>query len=125
MRRLAVIVTVATALAITVIVKGQGKTDPALKLAPEWAAAFNAKDAAKIASLYRDCSQRSCSCCGPDTTRATRLTNRCRRGSLSLSAGGGGNGGSIARTVTVVSARLFLDRACTTARPGLRPVSTP
>jgi hypothetical protein len=38
MRRLAVIVTVATALAITVIVKGQGKTDPALKLAPEWAA---------------------------------------------------------------------------------------
>jgi hypothetical protein len=74
---------------------------------------------------HRDCSQRSCSCCGPDTTRATRLTNRCRRGSLSLSAGGGGNGGSIARTVTVVSARLFLDRACTTARPGLRPVSTP
>jgi uncharacterized protein (TIGR02246 family) len=54
MRRLAVIVTVATALAITVIVKGQGKTDPALKLAPEWAAAFNAKDAAKIASLYAE-----------------------------------------------------------------------
>jgi uncharacterized protein (TIGR02246 family) len=54
MRRLAVAVTIATALVVTVILQGQGKTDPALKLAAEWAAAFNAKDAAKIASLYAE-----------------------------------------------------------------------
>jgi uncharacterized protein (TIGR02246 family) len=55
MRRLAVAVTVATTvLVVTVMLQGQGKTDPALKLAPEWAAAFNAKDAAKIASFYAE-----------------------------------------------------------------------
>jgi uncharacterized protein (TIGR02246 family) len=54
MRKLAVIVTVAAALVITAV-QGQGKTDPALnKLAAEWAAGFNAKDAAKVASLYAD-----------------------------------------------------------------------
>jgi uncharacterized protein (TIGR02246 family) len=54
MRKFAVIVTVAAALVITAV-QGQVKTDPALnKLAAEWAAAFNAKDAAKIASLYAD-----------------------------------------------------------------------
>lgn len=55
MRKLAIAVTVAAALVVTGIVQGQGKTDPALsKLAADWAAAFNAKDAAKIASLYAD-----------------------------------------------------------------------
>jgi uncharacterized protein (TIGR02246 family) len=55
MRKLAVAVTVAAAFVVTGIVQGQGKTDPALnKLAAEWAAAFNAKDAAKIASFYAD-----------------------------------------------------------------------
>ncbi len=55
MRKLAVAVTVAAAFVVTGIVQGQGKTDPALnKLAADWAAAFNAKDAAKIASLYAD-----------------------------------------------------------------------
>jgi uncharacterized protein (TIGR02246 family) len=54
MRRLAVAVTIATALVVTVMLQGQGKTDQALNLAPEWAAAFNAKDAAKIASLYSE-----------------------------------------------------------------------
>lgn len=55
MRKLAVAVTVAAALVVTGIVQGQGKTDPALnKLAADWAAAFNAKDAAKVASLYAE-----------------------------------------------------------------------
>ena len=55
MRKLAVAVTVAAAFVVTGIVQSQGKTDPALnKLAAEWAAAFNAKDAAKIASFYAD-----------------------------------------------------------------------
>ena len=45
----------AATLAFTGSVGGQGKTDPALdKLAADWAAAFNAKDAAKIASFYAD-----------------------------------------------------------------------
>ena len=47
MRRLAVAVTIATALVVTVMVQGQGKIDPAIKTAPAWEAAFNAKDAAK------------------------------------------------------------------------------
>jgi ketosteroid isomerase-like protein len=54
MRRLAVAVTVATALVVTVMVQGQGKIDPAIKTAPAWEAAFNAKDAAKIAALYAE-----------------------------------------------------------------------
>jgi uncharacterized protein (TIGR02246 family) len=55
MRKLAVAVTVALTLAVTGLVQSQGKTDPALnKLAADWAAAFNARDAAKIALLYAD-----------------------------------------------------------------------
>jgi uncharacterized protein (TIGR02246 family) len=44
----------AAALLVTVILQGQGKTDPAINTAPQWQAAFNAKDAAKIASLYAE-----------------------------------------------------------------------
>lgn len=54
MRRLAVAATIATAVVVTVMLQGQGKTDPELNLAPKWAAAFNAKDAAKVASLYAE-----------------------------------------------------------------------
>jgi uncharacterized protein (TIGR02246 family) len=55
MKRLAVAATVAAALVVTGIVQSQGKTDPALnKLAADWAAAFNGRDAAKIALLYTD-----------------------------------------------------------------------
>ena len=54
MSRLAVAVTVATTVVVTVLLQGQGKIDPQLKIAPEWAAAFNAKDAAKIGSLYAE-----------------------------------------------------------------------
>jgi uncharacterized protein (TIGR02246 family) len=54
MRRLAVAVTIATALVVTVMLQGQGKIDPAIKTAPAWEAAFNAKDAAKIAALYAE-----------------------------------------------------------------------
>jgi uncharacterized protein (TIGR02246 family) len=55
MNKLAVAVSVTAALAVTGVVRGQGKTDPALdKLRAEVAAAFNAKDAAKIASFYAD-----------------------------------------------------------------------
>ena len=55
MRKLAVAVTVASAVVAMGIVQSQGKTDPALnKLAAEWAAAFNARDASKIALLYAD-----------------------------------------------------------------------
>lgn len=55
MRKLALALTIAAALVVAGIVQGQGKTDPALnKLAEEFAAAFNAKDAAKAASFYAD-----------------------------------------------------------------------
>jgi uncharacterized protein (TIGR02246 family) len=55
MRELAVTVSVAAALAVPSFVGSQGKTDPALnKLAADFAAAFNAKDAAKVASFYAD-----------------------------------------------------------------------
>ena len=54
MRRLEVAPTIGAALLVTVILQGQGQTDPALNLAPQWEAAFNAKDAAKIASLYAE-----------------------------------------------------------------------
>ena len=40
MRRLAVAVTIATALVVTVMVQGQGKIDPAIKTAPAWEAAL-------------------------------------------------------------------------------------
>ena len=53
MRRL--VAAVAAALVVTSMVQGQGKTDPALnKLAAEFEAAFNARDAAKVASMYAE-----------------------------------------------------------------------
>ena len=55
MKRLLIATSLAATLALTGSVGAQGKTDPALnKLAAEWAAAFNAKDAAKIASFYTE-----------------------------------------------------------------------
>lgn len=55
MRNLGVAITVAAAFVVTGIVQGQGKTDPTLnKLAAEWGAAYNAKDAAKLASFYAE-----------------------------------------------------------------------
>jgi uncharacterized protein (TIGR02246 family) len=56
MRRISVAVAVVAVLAIVVltgVVQGQSKTDPILnKMATEWAAAYNAKDAAKVAGMY-------------------------------------------------------------------------
>ena len=56
MRRMSVAVAIAAVLAIIVVngvVQGQSKTDPILnKMATEWAAAYNAKDAAKVAGMY-------------------------------------------------------------------------
>jgi uncharacterized protein (TIGR02246 family) len=56
MKRISVAVAVAAVLAIVVVsgvVQGQSKTDPILnKLATEWSAAYNAKDAAKVAGMY-------------------------------------------------------------------------
>jgi uncharacterized protein (TIGR02246 family) len=55
MRRLLMVVSVAAALGVTGIVHGQGKTDPALnKLTAEFEAAFNAGDAARVASMYAE-----------------------------------------------------------------------
>lgn len=55
MRKLVVAVTFTASLVITCIVQSQGSTDPTLnKLAAEWAAAFNARNASKIALLYAD-----------------------------------------------------------------------
>jgi uncharacterized protein (TIGR02246 family) len=53
--RLLMVVGMAAALGVTCVVHGQGKTNPALnKLAAEFEAAFNAKDAAKVASFYAE-----------------------------------------------------------------------
>ena len=55
MRKLAVAVTLAATLVFAGTIQSQTKTDPALnKLAAEWAAAFNARNASKIALLYAD-----------------------------------------------------------------------
>lgn len=55
MRKLLFVGGFAAALAVAGVVFGQGKTDPALnKLAAEFEAAFNAKDAAKVASFYAE-----------------------------------------------------------------------
>jgi len=49
------VVVVAAVLVVTAIVQGQAKTDPMLsKLATEWAATYNAKDAAKLAGFYTE-----------------------------------------------------------------------
>ena len=56
MRRISFAVAVVAVLAIGVatgFVQGQSNTDPVLnKMASEWAAAYNAKDAAKVAAMY-------------------------------------------------------------------------
>jgi len=55
MRKLALAITVAAAVVFTGVVQGQSKTDPALnKLAADYQAAYNAGDAAKLASMYAD-----------------------------------------------------------------------
>ncbi len=55
MKRLAIGVAVAAVLAGTGVIHAQGKTDPTLnKLTAEFEAAFNSKDAAKVASLYAE-----------------------------------------------------------------------
>ena len=55
MRKLSIAIAAAAVLVVTGIVQGQGKTDPVLnKMATEWAAAYNAKDAAKLAGFYTE-----------------------------------------------------------------------
>lgn len=55
MRTLGVAVAAAAVLVVTGIVQGQSKTDPILnKMAAEWAAAYNAKDAATLAGFYTE-----------------------------------------------------------------------
>jgi uncharacterized protein (TIGR02246 family) len=55
MRRFLIVGSIAAALGVTGMVQGQGKTDPTLnKLAAEFEAAFNAGDAAKVASMYAE-----------------------------------------------------------------------
>jgi uncharacterized protein (TIGR02246 family) len=55
MRKVSIAVAAASVLVVTAIVQGQGKTDPILnKMATEWAAAYNAKDAAKLAGFYTE-----------------------------------------------------------------------
>ncbi len=55
MKRFLIVVSIAAALGVTAIVQAQGKTDPTLnKLAAELEAAFNAGDAAKVASMYAE-----------------------------------------------------------------------
>ena len=55
MKKVSIAVVVAAALVVTGIVQGQSKTDPMLnKMATEWAATYNAKDAAKLAGFYAE-----------------------------------------------------------------------
>ena len=55
MKTLSIAVAAAALLLVGGIVQGQGKTDPLLnKMAVEWAAAYNAKDAAKLVGLYTE-----------------------------------------------------------------------
>jgi len=55
MRKPSIAIAAAAVLVVACIVQGQSKTDPVLnKLATEWAAAYNAKDAAKLAGLYTE-----------------------------------------------------------------------
>ena len=55
MRKLSIAVAAAAVLLFTGLVHGQGKTDPLLsKMAAEWAAAYNAKDAAKLTAFYTE-----------------------------------------------------------------------
>ena len=55
MKKLVAVGSVVAALVMTGIVQSQGKTEQVLnKIAADYAAAYNAKDAAKIASLYAE-----------------------------------------------------------------------
>jgi uncharacterized protein (TIGR02246 family) len=55
MQKVSIAVAVAAVLTVTGIVQGQSKTDPILnKMAAEWAAAYNAKDGAKLAGFYAE-----------------------------------------------------------------------
>ena len=55
MRKLSIAVGIAVVLVVSGVVQGQGKTDPVFnKFAAEWAAAYNAKDAAKLGGLYAE-----------------------------------------------------------------------
>ena len=55
MRRIGTIGVVAIVVVLASLARTQGKTDPTLdKLAQEFAAAFNAKDAAKVAAFYTE-----------------------------------------------------------------------
>jgi uncharacterized protein (TIGR02246 family) len=55
MKKASIAVALAAVLLVTAIVQGQSNTDPLLtKLATEWAATYNAKDAAKLAGFYTE-----------------------------------------------------------------------
>lgn len=55
MRKVVAVAVPLAALVATAIVQGQGKTEPVLnKITADYAAAYNAKDAAKVASLYAE-----------------------------------------------------------------------
>lgn len=55
MKRLVTVVSLVAAVVVTAVVQGQGKTEPVLdKITAEYAAAYNAKDAAKVAALYAE-----------------------------------------------------------------------
>jgi uncharacterized protein (TIGR02246 family) len=55
MKKVSVVSAMAAVLVITAIVQGQSKTDPLLtKMAAEWAATYNAKDAPKLAGFYAE-----------------------------------------------------------------------
>jgi len=55
MKKVSVVSALAAVLVITAIVQGQSKTDPLLtKMAAEWAATYNAKDAPKLAGFYAE-----------------------------------------------------------------------
>jgi uncharacterized protein (TIGR02246 family) len=55
MKRASLAIAVAAVLVVTAMVQGQGRTDPMLNtLASQWAATYNAKDAAKLAGFYTE-----------------------------------------------------------------------
>lgn len=55
MRRMVIVVAVAAVLVVTGLVQGQSRTDPILdRMAAEWAAAYNARDAATLAGFYTE-----------------------------------------------------------------------
>jgi uncharacterized protein (TIGR02246 family) len=55
MKKLITVVSLVAAVVVTAVVQGQGKTEPVLdKITADYAAAYNAKDAAKVAALYAE-----------------------------------------------------------------------